>query len=143
MKRLATIIAALAIMTMANVASAYEFTPGQICQVTDTTSASYYWTQFYASGTNGTYAICPVIRTYSSVSQATAYVYNPSGSTTGGYINFVSVYGTYTNFNYASTTTAGATSINFAAINTNGNNGFVNFEMTVPASGGIYGFFTN
>jgi hypothetical protein len=143
MKRLATIIAALTIMTMANVASAYEFTPGQICQVTDPTTAGYYWVDFYAAGTNGTYTICPITRTYSSVNQATAYVYNPSGSTTWGYINFVATNGSYTNFSSASTTTAGNTSISFSAINTGGYDGFVNFEMYMPSGGEIFGFFTN
>jgi hypothetical protein len=146
MKRLATIIAALGIMTMANVASAYEFTPGQICQFTDyDTNApvvTYNWPAMYA-GANQAYVICPIPRTYNSVSSAIAYVYNPSGSTFWGYLNFVNTDGTYTNFNSASTTTAGNTTLGFSAINTGGYNGFVNFELYVPAGGAVRGFFTN
>ena len=71
MKRLVTIVAVFGIMTMAKVASAYEFSPGQVCQATDPTTVSYGWTQLYA-GTNGAYVICPITRTYSSVGQATA-----------------------------------------------------------------------
>jgi hypothetical protein len=146
MKRLATLFAVLGIMTMANAASAYEFTPGQHCQVTDydTNSpvVSYTWMQMYA-GANGAYAICPVTRTYSSVNQATAYVNNPSDATTWGYLNFVSTDASYTNYNSASTATAGNVSIAFAPINTSNHDGFVNFEMYVPANGGIYGFFSN
>lgn len=148
MKRLATIIVALGMLALANVASANEYTPGQACQVTNTTSdhssliLSYYWTQAYAP--NGAYTICPVIRTYSSVSAAKAYVSNPSGSTTSGYVNFVSTDGGYTNYNRAETSTAGNATITFSAIsNPSGLNGFVNFEMTIPAGGGIYGFYSN
>jgi hypothetical protein len=148
MKRLVTFIAMLGITVAASVASANEYTPGQICQVTSTTAdhsaliMNYGWVS--ASSSDGAYTICPVTRTYSSVSAAKAYVYNPSGASTGGYVNFVSTDDSYTNFNYASTSTAGSTSITFAAIsNPSGLNGFVNFEMTIPANGGIYGFYSN
>jgi hypothetical protein len=145
---LATIIAVLGTMAVANVALANEFTPGQICQVNTTTTdhsaltLSYGWVE--ATAPTGAYAVCPMTRTYSSVSSAKAYIYNPTGQTTSGYINFVNTDDTYTNYNYASTTTVGNTSLTFTAIsNPSGLNGFVNFEMFIPANGGVYGFYSN
>ena len=141
MKRISTMLAALAVITMINVASANEYTPAQICQSTDPTDVSYGWTSLYA--TDSAYVICPVTRTYSSVSTARAYVYNPSNKTTSGYVNFVSLDGSYTNYNSASTSTSGNQTLTFSAINTNGNQGFINFEMTIPQYGSVYGYYSN
>jgi hypothetical protein len=142
----------LGIMASTNVALAWEFTPGQICQVTPTTAdhanltLNYGWVTASAitnTSTDTVYTVCPVPRTYSSVSTATAYVYNPSGATTGGYINYVSTDTSVTSFHYASTTTAGYTSIAFAPPDSAGTNGFLNFELWLPAGGGVVGFHTN
>jgi len=143
MKRIATILVALGILTKASVASAWEFTPAQHCQTNQAGSLTYAFADIWAGG-SGSYVVCGVTRTYYSVTTARADVSNPSDATTSGYVNFTSEDGNYLTWNSGSTSAVGAQQISFAAISNPTNvPGFVTFDMNLPANGVLRGFHTN
>lgn len=141
MKRLATILTALGLLTSAGVASAWEFTPGAACQ-SDTQGAVYHgWSGLSAN--QDTYVVCPVTRTYSSVGTARADVSNPGG-TVSGWVNFTTEDGNYSDCNYNSTDATGAIQLSFPAIeNPTGQEGFVTFDLNLPAGAVVRGFHSN
>jgi hypothetical protein len=145
MKRFSLVIAMLSMFAAINSVSANEFTSANACQLSSG-AATYSW-DYLSASVDGTYVICPVTRTYSWINTGRIYVNNnPSGKQTCGYINFISLDGSYAKYtSQKCTTTTGRSTIDFGnnPVDTQSKDGYLTFDITLPSGGQLAGLFTN
>jgi len=150
LKGLCFVVMLVGVVATAQLASANSFVHASVCNWDqDAYPDMYYgWNYIYnsSSASISGYVICSPTRTYSWINDAEAYVYKPANTYFSGYANFISKDGGCTDWQSGSLSysSSGNKKIDFTPTPNDCNtDGYMNYELYIPASGYVYGFYTN